>query len=255
MRMRSGASGAAARGSSLVAALVLWAAGCASAPPAPSPSATPTAPAADWATPYVAQARATLATYELPLPPEVPLLVYADRASFARATGHDEPALDAWTAFDGVRLVDPRRWGDDSEATRAARLTHELCHVAMLRFFADEAAVRAARIPRFFTEGACSVIADQARLSPTEVVLRSGARLPLTAERFVTDPDVAYGAAHALAKELVHDYGPSVFSWILAEAAKDGSAGCVERALLSLTGAKDVPALWGRVVDMVPTPP
>lgn len=177
------------------------------------------------------------------------MVVYDDVASFAAATGQTEPALRAWTTWTTVHLLHPRLWGDDSDQTRTERITHELCHAALLHRFHDEQAARAARVPRFFTEGACSVIAAQRRLPLADVLARAHDGLPLTVDAFEQDPDMAYGAAHALAALLVEQHGPLVFATVMTTAAKDGTAGCVERALLALTGATDVARLWQGVVD------
>ncbi len=229
-------------------ALPLNLAACRTATPA-DPGARHTEPAA-WTAPHVERAREQLRAFDLELPAGATRLVVHDTtASFVAATGHDEPALRAWTTWSAVHLMHPRRWGDDSEATRTERITHELCHAAVLHAFADQAAAVAARVPRFFAEGACSVVAGQARLPLGAVVARAAGALPLTVAWFTDDPDVAYGASHALAALVVRDHGTGAFARILEDAARDGRPGCVERALLALTGAPDVVALWRRAVD------
>ncbi|MCC7071056.1 MAG: hypothetical protein IT383_07030 [Deltaproteobacteria bacterium] len=203
-----------------------------------------------WISAHLERAQQSLGAFGLVLGPGATTVVVHDTtASFVAATGHDEPALRAWTTWSTVHLLHPRLWGDDSDAVRTKRLTHELCHAALLHAFADEQAARTAELPRFFTEGACSVVAGQARVSLDKVLARADDDLPLTIDWFVKDPDVAYGAAHALATALVHEHGPGVFAQVMASAARDGRAGCVERAALTLAGAPDVPAWWRRVVD------
>lgn len=237
--------------------------GCASAPPtahaaatAPThtPAPTQTAELPPWLLPHLEDARAKLAAHGLALPPAVKLVVHDETRSFVAATGQSQPALRAWTGFGRVDLLHPRLWGDDSPATRSARLTHELCHAALLGFFVDENAAATARIPRFFSEGACSVVAGQQRNPVAEVVAGAAGALPLTIDTFERDPDLAYGASHALAELLVQTHGPRVFARVMELAVRDGSAGCVERALLQLTDARDIPALWQRVVDSAPHP-
>lgn len=204
---------------------------------------------------HVERAQLRLRQHGLALRPRtLSIVVHDEVEAFRAATGQNEPALRAWTTFERMHLLHPRHWGDDSEATRTQRITHELCHAALLHHFADEAAARAARIPRFFTEGACSVVADQERLPPDEVVTRATGELPLTIDAFARDPEGAYAASTAVARLLVEEHGPLVFTRILSAAAQDGAAGCVERALLKRSGDRDVPALWQRVVDTVTGP-
>lgn len=202
-----------------------------------------------WLRPHLEEARTRLLAHGLALPRGLTLVVHEEPGEFRAATGQTEPALRAWTTFDRVHLVHPRHWGDDSPATRTARLTHELCHAALLHHFVDMDAAVAARIPRFFTEGACSVVAGQERLPLALVLAASNGALPLTIETFTRDPELAYGAAHALALELERAHGSRVFASVMEAAARDGAAGCVERALLTLTDAYDIPALWQRAVD------
>lgn len=212
----------------------------------------PSSSAADasWTMVHVERAQRALRAYGLALRPRTTsIAVHETTASFVAATGQEQAALRAWTTWGTVHLLHPRLWGDDGDAVRTQRLTHELCHAALLHSFADEPTAIAARVPRFFTEGACSVVAGQARVSPVEVIARAAGALPLTVDWFARDPDAAYGAAHALATLLERDYGPRAFATVMEAAARDGRAGCVERALLALTGAPSVPALWQRVVD------
>lgn len=212
-----------------------------------------------WLRPHLEEAHARLLDRGLALPRGLTVVVHEEPGEFRTATGQGELALRAWTTFERVHLLHPRHWGDDSPATRTARLTHELCHAALLHHFVDMDAAVAARIPRFFTEGACSVVAGQERLALVLVIAASRGALPLTIDAFARDPELAYGASHALALELERAHGPRVFATVMEAAATDGAAGCVERALLKLTGARDVPALWQRVVDSavdsVPSPP
>lgn len=231
---------------------LLWAAGAGAAcqTPARAPVHEQGPAEHTWTEVHTARGQAALRAYGLALRPNATRIVVHDTtASFVAATGHDEPALRAWTTWSTVHLLHPRRWNEDSDVARAQRITHELCHAALLHAFADERSAIAARVPRFFTEGACSVIAMQRRLPLTDVITGAQGALPLTIEWFTDDPDVAYGASHALALWLVRQHGPGVFAQVVAVAAQDGRAGCVERALLTLTAAPDVPALWQRMVD------
>lgn len=219
------------------------------------PSAGADAPG-NWTLPHVERARQALQAHGLALTARTTsMVVHETRASFVAATGQREPALRAWATWDQVHLLHPRLWGDDSEAMRTERLTHELCHVALLHRFADEAAARAARVPRFVTEGACSVVAGQRRLPLSLALARAAGALPLTIDVFARDPDAAYAASHALAAWLVERHGPLVFAELFSAAAKDGGEGCVERALLALTRAPDVATLWRRVVDTAAAAP
>lgn len=205
---------------------------------------------ASWTRVHVERAQRSLRAHGLALRPgTTSIAIHQTTASFVAATGAEQPALRAWTSWGAVHLLHPRLWGDDSDVVRTQRLTHELCHAALLHAFTDEQTAIAARVPRFFTEGACSIVAGQERLSTADVIAGAAGALPLTADWFVRDPDVAYGAARALAAMLERDHGPRVFAAVMESAARDGRAGCVERALLTVAGAVDVPSLWRRVVD------
>lgn len=246
--MRGGAFWLCALGSTLGALGVI---GCASAPTAASTArAEPT-----WTAAHVERAQPRLREHGLSLRPRtLSIVVHDDIDAFRADTGQSEPALRAWTTFHRMHLLHPRHWGDDSETTRTQRITHELCHAALLHHFADEAAARAARVPRFFTEGVCTVVAGQERLPLAEIVARAPDELPLTIDAFERDPEVAYAASTALARLLVEEHGPLVFTRVLSAAAREGGPGCVERALLEVSGDRDVPALWQRVVDTVAGP-
>jgi hypothetical protein len=194
-------------------------------------------------------ALASLLAWGLVLRVDTTVIVHADDASFRAATGQREPDLRAWTTFRTVELAPLSSWSDASPTGVRERLTHELCHAALYQRFRDDDGARAARIPRFFEEGACSVVADQgARRIRLEDTVALAPPMPLTVDVFEGDPQLAYSASHHLMALVAEKHGDHVFARILDEAVKDGAPGCVERALEKVTGA-DVRALWQMVID------
>jgi hypothetical protein len=128
-----------------------------------------------------------LAAADLAWPRGARVHLHHDVHAFVQATGQTTPTLRAWTAGDAVHLLPRDTWRAPDDAT--ARLAHELCHVALTRRAGGRP------LPRFGSEGVCSVVAGQ-----------ESARMPLDAVRaavadraaldFDGDSAFAYGFAH-----------------------------------------------------------
>jgi hypothetical protein len=177
------------------------------------------------------EARTALRAFDLE--PARPTLIdeAPTRAAFEERTGVSDPIVKAWTTFDVVTLAPLATWADRSRPAIVARLTHELCHAAIEQRFETLERARAARIPRFFEEGVCSVVAaqDEAR-APLETLRGTPMSDALAAQAFRDDPARAYAAAHHL-----------------MAAARAGAPGCVERALDAELG-QPASALWDAAV-------
>lgn len=189
----------------------------------------------------LAPARAALASRGLLLAHPPRIVMHADADAFATATGQLDPSLRAWSTWDTVHLMPLSTWARHDEAALQQRMTHELCHIALYQRFGSEQRARAAKIPRFLQEGVCSVVAGQQRPD-----LRTTASLasPLAARAFVTDPELAYAAAHHAMAFLDRRLGPAWLQQVLARAVLDGD---VARALLDVTGY-DAVTLWRAVL-------
>lgn len=207
------------------------------------------------ASPALVQARAgaeaRLAARGLALHVATTITLHTDPRSFMEASGQGDPELRAWTTYDEIHLMPLSSWTHVDAKSIEERLAHELCHAALYQNFASGERARAARIPRFFDEGACSVVAGQGarRLSAHQVVALAP-RMPLDIATFRDDPELAYAAAHHAMALLDARYGPMFFSTLIRDAARDGSAGCVERALERVL-ATGVEGLWQLLVDSV----
>jgi hypothetical protein len=177
------------------------------------------------------------------------IVVHASPFEFARATGKTDAELRAWTTFRTVHLMPLDLWHDSTPEAVVERVAHELCHAAIYQRFGSEERARKAAIPRFFEEGTCSVVAGQeARRMPRDHVVALAPPQPLHREIFHGDPELAYAAAHHVMALLDERHGPSFLARIVEEAAADGAAGSIERAILRATGL-DPEGLWQLLVD------
>lgn len=181
------------------------------------------------------------------------IIVHADAMSFFAATKQTDTATRAWTTWSTVHLMPLSTWAKHDDEGVRQRVTHELCHVALYQRFGSEQQAKAARIPRFFEEGLCSVVAQQER--PDLVTIAYVAPpMPFEMTHFLADPEVAYAAAHHAIAFLDRKLEPAWLDDVLDKASKDGTAGCVERALLSVTGY-DAASLWRAVLDSLASRP
>ncbi len=150
----------------------------------------------------------------------VPLhvVVHDDVAGFVRATGQTTASLRAWTTWDTVHLLPRDTWSRDDDDAVVARLAHELCHAALAQRRADVDDARAHRAPRFVTEGACSVVAQQAvermPLADVRVRVDDGERVD-----FDDDPVFAYALAHHVFASFVACRGDSALLDVVDRAA------------------------------------
>lgn len=249
-----GASRAIARGSSALAALLLLFSSCASDDAARGGAgAPPIAYVEGDATGAIrrslAPALALLEARGLSLAQPPMIVVHQDSAAFLAATGQVDPSLRAWTTWRTVNLMPLDSWSKHDDVGVRQRIAHELCHVALYQSFGSEARAKAARIPRFFEEGVCSVVAQQQRPDLATIAFVAPP-MPFEVGFFVADPEVAYAAAHHAVAFLDRKLEPRWLQDVLLEAQKDGGAGCIERALLAVTGY-DPASLWRAVVDSV----
>lgn len=242
---------------SLLPLLVTGAAGCATAAARPDDAGAPRVVLQAGVLPArvlaeaVPEATARLAARGFALRQSTRVVVHPDPMSFFRATGQHDPGLRAWTTFETVHLMPLDVWAQADHAAVVERLAHELCHAALYQSFGSEARARAAAIPRFFEEGTCSVIAEQGprRMSKEDVVALAPP-MPFDIAVFRGDPDVAYAASHHALALLDETRGRFFLVGIVADAAREGGPGCVERALARAVGT-DVPGLWRLLVDSV----
>ncbi len=183
-------------------------------------------------------ARVRLAQHGLEIRRPTNVIVSPDMRVFAddiRGHGGTVNALTrAYTVFDTIWLAPLDAWADGSAPSQVARLSHELCHAAIEQAFGTQDRAARARIPRFFEEGACSVVARQqpARLPFSDRRLRSR-QAPIDSRTFDADPDVAYAAAHHLMAFVVEG-SPDALGEILRRASGDAQPGCVERAFVDV---------------------
>jgi hypothetical protein len=177
------------------------------------------------------------------------IVVHANAASFVEATGQSDGATRAWTTWRTVHLMPLETWSKHDDDGVRERIAHELCHVALYQRFGTEERAKAASIPRFFEEGLCSVTAQQER--PDLVTIAYVAPpMPFDVGMFRADPELAYAAAHHAIAFLDRKLEPMWLDDVLDKASKDGTAGCVERALLTVTGYDPV-SLWRAVLESV----
>ena len=153
-----------------------------------------------------------LARFDLSLRSDVHVTVHLDASALHRATGRSEPWLRAYTRAATVDVVDPALWRARTWPLPLERLTHELCHAAVLQRFASDEALRAARLPPWLSEGAASVVACQGlRRMPIDVVTaRAAGSNPLDPSWLERDHEVAYAAAHWAVALLVARTGPQI---------------------------------------------
>ena len=182
-------------------------------------------------------------SFRLRLPTEIRL--YATTQDFRRATQKHAEWLRAWAGYRVVHLLPPSLWRNDSREIRAARLTHELSHVALFQSFSSEAAAKEKSIPVWFLEGAASVCAKQgSRRMPVALVCRrSGDQNPLVEPAlWRRDHHLLYGAAHAAVAALVGQQGQDVVSKVIKSHASKVPVP-FEQTLKSVTG-QDASGLW-----------
>lgn len=204
--------------------------------------------AGEWIVKMLPRARQKVEDAGFRFRSKIAVIVHSDISEFVEATGRTNARLRAWSTWDEVHLLDRSYWSDPSDAAALGRLTHELVHVGMFHAFGSPARALAVKIPFFFLEGAASVIAQQggARM-PLSMLKERGALLPI---RPTAGPE-AYGAAHHVGAFLARQYGDSVFADVTRVAAKDGTAGAVERALKEKTGLSPA-SLWLQVRNGMP---
>jgi hypothetical protein len=201
----------------------------------------------DWIAAALPAALGRLTAFALPLRRRTELRLHADRASFARDSGHDEPWLRAWAGYEVVHLLPPRLWRDAGEEARVERLAHELTHAAVFQALGTEEEATRIAPPFWFNEGTCSVVAGQrARRMPLPLaVTRARGRNPLLEGRQAAarDHQTAYAVAHHAVQLLVDDHGADVLARVLDRARADGTRGAVGRAVSELCGVTGQ-SLW-----------
>lgn len=136
-------------------------------------------------------ARARLARFALAPHEVVTIVVDRDVHDFVMATGQTTPSLRAWSTWKTIHLLPPDTWTDPSSAP--SRIAHELCHLALWQRATEDVA---ARLPRFVSEGVCSVVADQGEQRMPRDDVR--ARVASDGDNLDFDDDAAfsYGYAH-----------------------------------------------------------
>lgn len=180
------------------------------------------------------------------------IIVHGDGRSFREASGQIDPALRAWSTWSTVHLMPLSTWTRHDAEGVLQRITHELCHIAIYQRFGTEARARAVRIPRFFDEGTCSIVAGQIRPDLMTIAFVAPPN-PLEPGLFIADPEIAYAAAHHAIAFLDGTLAPGWLDEVLARAAADGAPGAVERALLAVSGY-DSASLWRAVVAKLAAP-
>lgn len=169
------------------------------------------------------------------------VILHPSVEAFSLATRRDEPGLMAWAHFDVVHLAPLAMWADAGHEAVAARLAHELCHLAIHQAFGAREDAERARVPRVFEEGICSLTAQQGpqRMTLNDALAgRAALDEPelFAAAAFVHDPRRAYALAHHAAALIETRHDSAIFARILDDAARDRTSGCVERALVRHTG-------------------
>ncbi len=170
------------------------------------------------------QALAHLEAFQLALRVPSTITVHDDVHAFVTATGRTTPTLRAWSTFDAIHLLPRDTWNDPSSSSTERRLAHELCHLALWQRSGVD---RARAIPRFVTEGACSVVADQ-----------GSQRLPIEATRareheagaldFDDDSAFSYAYAHHVFAAVARCRGPA---GVVAVVDATAAGATVEQAL------------------------
>lgn len=194
----------------------------------------------------VRAAAARLAAAELAWPRGARVHLHHDVHAFVLATGQTTPTLRAWSVGDAVHLLPRDTWLRPDDAP--ARLAHELCHVALTRRAGGRP------LPRFGSEGVCSVVAGQASARmPLDdvraaVVDRSDAVLD-----FDGDSAFAYGFAHhAVARAVACGRALAVVVDVLAVRADVVAAlGAAPAALL----APECPEIGDTAQPLATVPP
>lgn len=191
--------------------------------------------AGGFVAPLLPTARARLRSFGLRPRLKTTVLVYDDVAAFAQATGQTVPSLRAWSSWSTIHLLPPSTWSDPTSAP--ARLTHELCHLALWQRADDEEQAR--RLPRFVAEGVCSVVADQgdSRMARTDVVARADvSRDDDFGVDFEGDAGFSYGFAHHVFASFVRCRGEgaliAVVDACLAGERVEQALGASPRSLL-----------------------
>ncbi len=178
----------------------------------------------------LADANARLARFDLRLLRPSRVLVHDDVHDFVMATKQTTPSLRAWSTFQTIHLLPPSTWTDPSSTS--SRLAHELCHLSVWQRVGES---NAKAIPRFVTEGVCSVVADQgaARMPRQQVKDASDAG---AAVNFDDDAAYAYGYAHAVVAAFVACGGvvSALVDATAAGVAVEDALGAAPRAFLDV---------------------
>jgi len=140
---------------------------------------------------------------------EVDVVVHASADAFVAETGQLHETVRAWSRYNRVDLLTLASWqrrdGDDV----VARLAHELCHQAIWQRCGSEDAARAAKMPRAWVEGLCSVVAGQgAERMPKDAVVADVASG--RAVDFDDDSTFAYAVAHHVVDGVIACRGDGV---------------------------------------------
>ncbi len=173
---------------------------------------------------------------------DVDVVIHDDAFAFAAATGEDTDTLRAWSRYGRIHLMTRASWQRRDDVAVARRLTHELCHVALWRRCGSEAAARAAKMPRAWVEGVCSVVADQGadRVDKASVVAELGDGRVVD---FEGDSTFAYAVAHHVVEGVVACRGAAAVNDIVDAlvAGHDVSAVVGGDALTFLAGCPAPP--------------
>ncbi len=149
-------------------------------------------------------ARSRLRTADLLWRHEVTVTIHGSVHSFIKATGQTVPTLRAWSTWRAVQLLTIDSWQRDDDDEVGRRLTHELCHIGLWNRAGS--IDRARRLPRFISEGVCSVVADQVeqRIAAADVAadLDTGRSID-----FDDDSAFAYAVAHHVIAGLARCHG------------------------------------------------
>jgi hypothetical protein len=127
-------------------------------------------------------------------------------------------------------------------------LTHELCHAALEQAFG---APIHPRVPRWFGEGVCTVLAGQGddRMALADVVTAGRDAEVLDDAAFAgADLQRGYGASYALMRAVDEQLGTDAFALMLARAVASASSEPFARAFTDVVGI-DRDSAWRRVVD------
>lgn len=144
--------------------------------------------------------------------------VHSEPSTFIRATGQTVPTLRAWSTWQRVDLLATDTWSRATDVDVEQRLTHELCHLGSWHRATTEA--RARMLPRFVSEGVCSVVADQQRLRLDAATVHNDLDNGRAID-FTNDSPFAYAVAHHVVAGLVVCRGASAVTTLL-DAIYDG---------------------------------